>query len=132
MTNRRIPTRTILASIHAFPGIMAAGRGITITQAFDELRDAAPKIAGIPFGRDHLSWRALAGALKSVLASSFNELAAEEIPDQDFWSAPKDGPDFQNKLNTLGRWVEQVVKKYGETVEVPNISADVKAALELD
>lgn len=132
MGDRTFRTSDVLAAIHSFPAIMAVKNNSGIIEAFDQLRDVSPKIAGVEHGRDHLSWSALSQATKLVLEGVFPELAKEQLPDAAYWSTPAaEGKDVKpEKLAALGQWVSQMEAKYGATLEVPDISAAVTANLE--
>lgn len=128
--DRTFDTRTILACIHAFPMIMAVEKPKALVQRFDELRAATPKIAGVDFPTDHMTWAfAVAPALKDVLSAEFNAMAKEPLPDNAYWHTIEGPPDAA-KIAALATWLAGMEAKYGKTQTVPDIRDKVLLKME--
>lgn len=129
MSDRTFETRMILASIHAFPMILAAEKPETLMACFDKLRAIAPKIAGLDLSTDQIAWAfSLSPALRSVLKQEFNALAQEPLPDSTYWHTVEKTPE-PAKLAVLALWLSGIEQKYGKTLEVPDISEKVRAQI---
>lgn len=115
---RTFKTCEILASLYAFPGLLAARTGQDIIESFDRLREVTPQIAGFEYGTDQMSWCELANALKPVLARHFPDLAQESFPNRAYWSNVS-GPIDAAKVAELRDWVIEMEEKYGEMLTVP-------------
>lgn len=123
--SKTFTTGEVLAAMHAFPAILAARENTGIIEAFDKLRNISPEMAGVDAGRDQLGWIDLAGSLKPALGKYFSALAAEKVPDPDYWNAPATVDPV--KVERLGQWVRKMEQKYGATQQVPDLSATIAA-----
>ncbi len=131
MTSREFKTEEVLAAIHGgFPMLMTARNPERVCEAFDRLRAASAEMVGDSSGKTHLSWFEFALPLRSVLRKHFADLAGETFPDADHWAVPtlKD-PEITARL---AEWVESMTQKYGRSVVVPAIKAEVYAKLDLE